>query len=247
MILASILITDETQEAAALPPPVAQNIETFKAVHPGLEHHLFRGPELRALIARDFGGGVLAAYDTLKPYAFQCDLARHCVMYKYGGVYADLSVYFLKGWTPEHWTEGRWRPGQLGVFRDFVIAAPWQVANTLYFAPPGHAALSAAIELICRNVANRYYGGSFLSPTGPDSFGKALALSCEAADLVSGKSAWVTEADLPGVIDRRAHGFAFGGEIVAVKRKPGGGSLDGMGIAGGNSYVEMWERGDIYR
>jgi hypothetical protein len=237
MILASILITDEEARAEALPPSVVENIESMKALHPGLEHHLFRGPELRDLIARDYGAQVLTAYDTLKPYAFKSDLARHCVMYKHGGLYADLSVYFLKCWMP----------GKLGVFRDFLYAAPWQVANTLYFAPPGHAAIAEAIALICENVKRRDHGLSFLCPTGPVSFGKAIALACEAADVVAGDSAWCKEKDCPGLISGRAHGFVVADQLVAVKRKRVGAPLDELGISGGNAYREMWQRREIYR
>jgi hypothetical protein len=239
MILASILITDKAAQSQPLAPQVLENIESFKRLHPGLEHRLFRTEETRDFIATGYGGEILAAYDALKPYAYKCDLARHCIMFKHGGVYADLSVYFLRSWPP--------RSGKLGVFRDFLYAAPWQLANTVYFTPPGHKGIARAMELICENVRHRYYGKTFLCPTGPTSFGRAIANSCDGDDLVSGDSVWVTDiAGHPGLISEVSHGFVREDQLVAIKRKRGGGPLSEIGVSGSNDYRAMWQRRDIY-
>lgn len=239
MILASILIADKAHQDQELPPLVAENIESMRRHHPGLEHVLFRAGETRDFIAREFGGEVLAAYDALKPFAFKSDLARHCILHKHGGLYADLSVYFLQPWNIA--------PDRLGVFRDFLYAAPWQVANTVIWTPPGHKAIARAIELICDNVRRRYYGASFLCPTGPVVFGKAIAETCLVEDLFTGDSVMLD--DLPGhsgLIGPNTHGFAFREGTVAVKRKRGADTLRGMGIKGGNTYHDLWSRRDIY-
>lgn len=239
MILASILIAAGEHQHQDLPPRVVDNIASFKRQHPGLEHRLFRAEETRAFIAAEHGGEVLAAYDALKPFAFQCDLARLCILFKHGGLYADLSVYFLAPWNLA--------PDRLGVFRDFLYAAPWQVANTIIFAPPGHKAIARAIETICANVKRRYYGASFLCPTGPVAFGKAIAESCLAEDLFSGDSMMLDQVPgHPGLIDGASHGFVFQDRVVAIKRKRGGGPLSELGVGGGNDYRAMWQRRDIY-
>jgi hypothetical protein len=244
MILASILIASGEHRNQELPPRVAENIESFKRHHPGLEHHLFRAEESRDFIATNHGGEILAAYDTLKPYAFKSDLARLCILLKHGGVYADLSVYFLSPWFLASWNAA---PDRIGVFRDFLTGAPWQVANTVIFAPPGHKAIARAIEAICANVKRRYYGASCLCPTGPVAFGKAVAESCLAEDLFVGDSVRCNQVHgHPGLITPGTHGFAFQDRVVAVKRKRGGGPVAEIGIAGGNTYYEMWERRDIY-
>jgi hypothetical protein len=239
MILATILLADEEYQSQPLSPQILENVESFKRLHPGLEHRLFRNVETRDFIAGEYGGEILAVYDILKPYSYKSDLARHCIMFKHGGVYADLSVYFLQNWRP--------RSGKLGVFRDFLYAAPWQVATTVYCAPPGHKAVGRAIELICDNVRNRYYGKTFLCPTGPTSFGKAIANSCDGDDLVSGDSVWVTDtAGHPGLITEASHGFVCGDHLVAVKRKRRGAPLSEIGVRGSNEYRQMWQRRDIY-
>ncbi len=239
MILASVLITDEAAQAQPLAPQLLENIESFRRTHPGMEHFLFRNDETRDFIATEYGGEVLAAYDTLKPYTYKCDLARHCIMFKHGGVYADLSVYFLRSW--------RAHSTRLGVFRDFLFAAPWQLATTVYFTPAGHKGIGRAIELICENVRNRYYGKTFLCPTGPTSFGKAIATSCDGDDLVTGDSVWCSDIPgHPGLIAEASHGFAFENLLVAVKRKRVSDPVSELGISGGNEYREMWQNRDIY-
>ena len=240
MILTSILLADEGAANQPLPPKVVENIESFKQHHPVLEHRLFRTEETRAFVAAEYGGEVLAAYDTLKPYAYKSDLARLCILLKHGGLYADLSVYFLRSWRQED--------NQLGIFRDFFFAAPWQTANTVFFAPPGHKALAKGIELICENVRKRRYGKTFLCPTGPICFGRALAMTCDSEEYVSGDSAWCREVpDHPGLIAQSgAHGFVIGSQIVAVMRKRGGAPPSEIGITGGNAYTEMWYQRDIY-
>ena len=239
MILASILLAAGEHQHQELPLRVGENIDSFKRQHPGLAHRLFRAEETRAFIAGEYGGEVLAAYDALTPFAFKSDLARHCILLKHGGVYADLSVYFLAPWNLA--------PDRLGVFRDFLYAAPWQVANTVVVAPPGHKAIARAIDMICANVKRRYYGASFLCPTGPVAFGKAIAESCQAEDVFSGDSMMLDEVPgQPGLIGASTHAFVFQDRVVAVKRKRGGGSLLEMGLKGGNTYRDLWSRRDIY-
>ncbi len=244
MILASILITSEDDRNRELPSKLRENVELFKKVHPGIEHRLFNGFSARDFIAENFDKGVLSAYDALKPFAYKCDLARYCVMYHFGGVYADVSIYFLKSWAPHSFKNDTLR---LAVFRDFLWSAPWETVNGIYSAPPHHEALFKAIELICANVRNRYYGSTNLCPTGPALFGKAIALTCDPGELIVGESAWFT----PGwrrsnLVAERSHSFMFKGEMVAIRRKRSGGSMTELGVIGGNDYCQLWRAKDIY-
>ena len=101
MILASILIASEGHENQELPSKVVENRDSFKRCYPGLKHELFRGAVIRNFISEKFGSEVLFAYDRLMPFAYKSDLARYYNMYEHGGAYADLSIYFLKAWSPQ--------------------------------------------------------------------------------------------------------------------------------------------------
>jgi hypothetical protein len=170
--LFSILIADQpTGDAPTLPPAIARNIESFRAHHPDLSHRFFDQPAIRAFLRSHMEPDVLWAYDQLLPYAYRADLARLCLLHEFGGVYADLSVFFHASWPV--------RSGKLAVFRDRAVIAPWIVSNTIISAPPRFPAIEAAIRMIVAHCRTRYRGASPLCPTGPVLFGKAIAQHCE--------------------------------------------------------------------
>jgi hypothetical protein len=249
MLLSSILITDE-DGPKELPPNIRENIDSFRSFYPGFEHRLFGREACRDVIAGNFDKEVLAAFDRLKPFAFQSDLARFCILHALGGVYADVSTYFFSRWPPVATAAGLRSLGKMAVFRDFCGVAPWQVATTVFFAPRQHKALAKAIDLVCINVRNEYYGPSSLSPTGPDPFGKAIALTCTPEDLITGDSVFALPEFPPGsprVLTEPTHCFMLLDRLCAAKRKRLGGALSDLGIAGGNQYNALWLARDVYR
>merc|ERR1719163_1101535 len=63
----------------------------WKALHPDYQYVLWSDSELRELIATDFPH-LLKMYDAY-PYDTQrWDASRYALLYKYGGVYADLDL-----------------------------------------------------------------------------------------------------------------------------------------------------------
>ncbi len=235
VILASILITGKEQGNRPLPEVVQANIASFKEHHRTLEHRFFTGEAARAILQSRFGAEVVSAFDSLKPYAYKADLARYCILHEHGGVYADLSYFFQR---PVNF-DGR----RLSVFRDFMSSSPWDTCNGIFAAPPGHKALAKAIELVCANVRKQYYGPSSLCPTGPTLFGKAIALTCEAEELIMGRSMWrePSNADEP-----KLHCMMSFGQMIAIKRKTMPGSMTELGISTGNNYHELWTARDVY-
>jgi hypothetical protein len=249
MLLSNILITEGEGAPQELSPVVKENVDSLRALYPGLEYRLFDRAACREIIEKNFDREVLASFDKLKPGAYQSDLARLCILHSHGGIYADLSVYFFARWPPANSAAEAMSIRKLAVFRDFCGVAPWQVANTVIFAPPGHPAIEKAIDLICINVKNEFYGCSSLSPTGPDPFGKAIALSAAPEDLITGDSLFMLPEFGPGarqVITEPSHCFVFMDRLIAAKRKRGEG-LSELGISGGNHYNAMWLARDVYR
>ena len=247
MLSMSILITSEDGgEPRSLPPAIRRNIASLKRAHPDLEHRLFFLPELSRLIRGEFGAEVHAAFETLAPYAYKADLARYCLLHRFGGVYADLS-YFLAAPLPLE-------PGRITVFRDFLWSAPWDTSNALIGAPAGHKAFEVAIERVCANVRNRYYGSTSLCPTGPALFGRALAIACAPEELICGEAKNLEKGmiermvrGLPLPPDPRIHCLTLQKKLLALKlRNAGAAGLASLGVAGGNSYAAMWEGRQVY-
>lgn len=247
MLLSSVLITSsDNGENTALPRIIRQNIDSLKAKHPTLAHRLFGESDVVELLEAKFSREVLDAYFALRPYAYRADLARYCILYEFGGLYADLSYYFVSP-VP--------MPGdQAVVFRGNLVSSPWDTSNGIVYAPPRHKALARAIELVCANVNRRYYGLTSLCPTGPALFGKAWATTCEAEEIVTGL-AKLAPRDLmkqlqPSLIipqGNRIHCQFLKDSLIAVKRKrllsPG---LIELGITSGNLYRELWRNRQVY-
>jgi len=241
MILASILITSDDRESAVLPPKVRENIDSFRKVHPGIAHRLFTGAMSREFLEKEFGREVVSAYDALTPYTYKANLARYCILHRFGGVYSDVSCFFFGSWLPAGDDGSR-----IGVF-PARIAAPWSVPPTIVYAPQGHKALARAIELVLENVRKRYYGSTPLCPTGTVLFGKALALTCEPDEIRMGWARWVQPAGkLAGLLSETNIGFFDGQTLIAVKRKKGGGPQTELGIRGGNDYTVLWKQRSVY-
>ncbi|RWH29636.1 glycosyltransferase [Mesorhizobium sp.] len=238
MPLFSILITDGGSEH--LSGLVAENIHSLTAAHPGDEHRLFREAELAEFISTHFGAEVLSAFRTLRPYSYKADLAKYCLLYEQGGLYADLSYFFLRG-VPR-------ADGKLSIFRDFLSSTPWDTSIGVVAAPPRHKALAKAIELVCAIVKREYYGPTALCPTGPTLFGKAVALTCEPEDLIVGEAlrSVPSAAPLQPSADF-GHCLSHDGEPVAFKRKRGGKPISHLGIGGGNRYNRLWRSREVYR
>jgi mannosyltransferase OCH1-like enzyme len=244
MYLCSVLITSE--DDTALPPQIEENVNSLKANHPSLEHRLFRGPEVVELLEKKFPAMVLESFHALRPFAYQADLARYCILYEFGGLYADLSYFFV---NPIPVADRK-----PTVFRGKLVSSPWDTSNGLIFTPPRHKALARAIELVCANVRRRYYGLNALCPTGPALLGKAFASTCEAEEIITGAAKLLPRArvmrmapDLAIPEEDHIHCQLYGETLVAVKRKrlrsPG---LTDFGVTTGNSYLDIWRAQQVY-
>jgi hypothetical protein len=247
MILASIFIGPPGRgEDLILPPIVEQNIDSFTRHHSHLPHTLFSGEDIVAFLEDKFPREVLDAYRALRPASYKADLARYCILHELGGIYADLSHFFMH---PLPFDSER-----PILFRDLLMSAPWDTNTSVFAVPPRHKALELVIDLVCANVARRYYGPTFLCPTGPTLFGKAWATVCEPEDLVSGHAVAVPRANLRKAMPKLTlpeipsiHCLLLGSRIAVIKRKRMGvGGLADLGVAESDNYVDRWNERDVY-
>ena len=141
-----------------LPQAMKERVEYLKETHPRFEHFLFDDNDCRKFIQDNFNSGVLNAYDRLIPGAYKADLWRYCVLYIHGGIYMDVKYYPINKFKlinlleEEHWVLDNDGNG---------------VYNALMVCKAKNEILLKAIYQIVENVKNKYYGNSFLEPTGP--------------------------------------------------------------------------------
>lgn len=247
MLLSNILITSSPDDGEhILPAVLKQNVESLKRQHPELPYRLFVERDVIELIEQKFTPEIMTAYHAMRPFSYRSDLARYCILYEYGGVYADLSYFFLGPVTGDG--------DRPVVFRGNLVSAPWDTSSGLVFSPPKHKAFQRAIELLCANVEKRYYGLNALCPTGPTLLGKALASTCEAEELTTGHAKHVERETVKQLVPNlllprgpHIHCQYLGGAIVAIKRKAIlGRGLEGFGITTGNTYRDIWGAGEVY-
>jgi hypothetical protein len=230
-----ILIRDDQRNYATLPPPLENNIQSVKIAHPEAAHHLFSGSEIRSFIADCFDADVLAAYDSLTPYAFKADLARYCLLFVHGGLYVDLGTRFLRRLEP---------PLGIGfaAFRYFNLLSgpPWCVSNNIIFASAGRPELRTAIDLLVQNCKNRYYGSTARDPTGPNLLGRAMAICNNGLDYWIGDSRMTT----PEFNNRNITYITPDGTLLALRTN----SISGneLEIDGTNNYSNLWRMQQVY-
>jgi mannosyltransferase OCH1-like enzyme len=148
----------QTWHTKMLPPNMFKAIMLIKQMNPGFKYYLFDDNDCREFIKHNFDAKILHAYDNLIPGAYKADLWRYCILYKYGGIYLDIKYIpcnnfkFISFLKKEHWVLD---VNKVGIY------------NAVMVCKPGNDILIKAINQIVENVNNKFYGNSWLEPTGP--------------------------------------------------------------------------------
>lgn len=148
----------QTWQFKSLPPLMMRNINYIQKNNSKFNYYLFDDNECEKFISENFPENVLNAYKKLIPGAYKADLWRYCILYRFGGIYMDIKYKPINGFKlynlleKEHWV---------------LDADGNNIYNAIMVCKPGNKVLLKAIEKICENVKNNYYGSSFLEPTGP--------------------------------------------------------------------------------
>ena len=148
----------QTWHTKNLPPLMQNAVRQVKLFNPRFNHYLFDDNDCREFIKNNFNKEILNAYDTLIPGAYKADLWRYCILYKMGGIYLDIKYKpinrfkFINLLDREHFV---YDTNNIDIY------------NALIVCSPGNEILLNAINKVVKNVKNRFYGSSFLEPTGP--------------------------------------------------------------------------------
>jgi mannosyltransferase OCH1-like enzyme len=146
-----------------LPENMRKRVNLLKSQNPNFNHYLFDDNDCREFIKTHFKPDVLEAYNMLIPGAYKADLWRLCVLFINGGIYMDIKLVCVNGFRLIELTEQN----------HFVKDRPVNcILNSLIASQKGNIFLFKAIRQIVKNVKNKYYGSSPLSPTGPELLGK---------------------------------------------------------------------------
>ena len=148
----------QTWVSKKVPPLMAQSMLHIKKNNPRFNYFLFDDNDCREFIRTHFKPDVLDAYDRLIPGAYKADLWRYCILFIKGGIYLDIKYRPLNGFKFINLTESE----------HFVYDTNGvDIYNALMVCLPGNQILFQSIRRIVENVKNKFYGNSFLEPTGP--------------------------------------------------------------------------------
>jgi hypothetical protein len=244
----SVLLSGNNQfdysnaEIDRLPYKIRRNIESLIYFHSDFHHRLWNDADVELLIKKEFEPDVLEAYRALVPLAYKADLARYCILYQYGGLYADLSLLFFQSIIDAN---NRENLDVLIVFRDaFNSSAPWIVSNSLIYSKPKHSLFMRCIRKAVDNVRTGFYGSTPLDPTGPSMVGIQLALLHEYQSSMFRLGEVRREAQEIG--GKWTLGYYLNGEsLVALINKDENG-LSSLGITCQQNYGKLWRNRAIY-
>lgn len=157
----------QTWHSKILPPLMMVNILNIKKNNPNFKYFLFDDEECRDFIKNNYSEEIVNAYDSLVPGAYKADLWRYCILYKMGGIYMDISYRPINGFKLYNLLE-----------KEHLVTDIDKncVYNALMVCKPGNPILISAINKICENIKNKYYGSSPLYPTGPGLMGSYFKL-----------------------------------------------------------------------
>jgi hypothetical protein len=228
-----ILIVKDGRTPTSLSAETLGRIAQLQRLYPQARYHLFDGNQIRSLLAAHFQPCVLDAYDSLRPYAYKADLARYCLLYLYGGLYADLSISIASPHQiPSHYT--------ITCFREPAVSSgsTCGINNGVLYARPQCEEFAIAIRLILNNCASKHYGLNPLAPTGPILFGRAIAAANKLDNIYCGQT-HITDDGTPSFQDPS-------GAVLARSNKIGGTNNTSWGSVDINSYNKLWHDRDIY-
>ena len=149
--------------------------ETVK-LNPDFKIKYYSDKDSREFIKNNYSKEILSAYDNLIPGAYKADLFRYCILYKYGGIYSDLTQRFIKPFNKFIDLE----KDELYLVKDIdhykINSTELSKGIQISFIAtrPGNKIFLDAIEGVRKNVINKYYGDNALHPTGPALFYSVL-------------------------------------------------------------------------
>jgi len=229
-----------------LPPLINEATQTFKNSIRSANYKLFNDEMIIDLLEKKFDNDVINAYQKLKPKAYKADLARYCIIYAFGGWYADITIKFLKIIN-----ENIQNFEFLGFMdmgdglRPFTL--PYPIQSSLFYANKNSLIMEKAIDIVINNCKKDYYGITSTSPTGPGVLGRALAQYGVNENHIIGHFMPLT----PNHTNQNRSYVLPDGTILALHKDAWvagakSGQINEFGVDDSDNYLEMYINKDIY-
>lgn len=104
---------------------------------------------------------IFQAYESLIPAAYKADLWRYCILYKYGGIYGDMTQKFLKYYNVNE------ENVDMVLVKDIK---PYAIQISFMATIPNNKFYKYLIEQVSIDILNKRKGKNSLDITGPNAF-----------------------------------------------------------------------------
>lgn len=155
----------QTWKAGTKTPEMEAAQATFEK-QTGYVYGCFNDEQCAGFLYQEFGERYKNAYVNLVPGAYRADFWRYCILYKFGGVYADAKTTLFRN------LDEIIRPqDELVLVRDIPSQC---LLNGFIACKKNHPLLKIIIDMTLERIEKREYGVDPLDITGPHIFGRAF-------------------------------------------------------------------------
>lgn len=146
----------------------------FTYKNPTIALKYFNDSESSRYVREQCGNRAGDAYNAVRGGGMRADLFRYCVLWKFGGVYGDLSQRYR---VPLHLLVDFYRDRLVlirGQRASYDLSQHRVVGTSFMAAVPGHPLLRLALDTAVSNIEAKFYGAAPADVTGAGMFSAIL-------------------------------------------------------------------------
>jgi mannosyltransferase OCH1-like enzyme len=160
----------QTFKTENLSPQFQAIVNTWKEKNPNYEYRFFNDSDCDAFIRANFDERIYKAYKRIIPGAYKADMWRYCVLYVYGGVYADIDTICMNP------IDNFLKPGVdfMTVIDANTGIEKYTLFNTFIASVPKFSALLDCIHQIVQHIEQFVFHAYKSDFSGPGLLGKKI-------------------------------------------------------------------------
>ena len=147
--------TWKSKNPSEIPPKLYRYSQRWKTLHPDYTYILIDDKDIRQIVS-DTIPTLLDDYDNFTKHIERVDFARYALLYKYGGIYADLDTNPLKSldvWTNKNKIILGCEPRE---HSRNIYGREQVICNALMISPPGNKFWMDLMIYIVKNYEHNY-------------------------------------------------------------------------------------------
>jgi inositol phosphorylceramide mannosyltransferase catalytic subunit len=139
----------QTWKTSVLPVNLTKFQISWRKYNPGIEYHYYDDDDCLTVVRDEFPQ-YLDAYLSFPQAIQRADLFRYLIVYRYGGLYVDIDMECLRPFDRFFQLTGMMLSVETGVTgtrqTELGYRRPWQIANCIFAAEPGHWFMEQVIQ-----------------------------------------------------------------------------------------------------